>query len=84
MNSLDLVGSFSNLWTEITCPSCKISNRTRLKEILIESSIICRGCYKDYHLVQADASGSRSTRRIKSLEEEINNITKNFVIDIKL
>ena len=47
MSSLDMVGAFGNVRVDIECPDCKISNRISLKEIIIESSIICRGCYKD-------------------------------------
>ena len=82
MSDLDLATSFSNLWTEITCPNCKIANRIRLKEILIESSIICRGCYKDFHLVQADASGFRSKQSMQQLQEEIEKLSQQLTIRI--
>jgi len=84
MAGLDLVGAFAGLWVDIVCPQCKISNRIRLKEIMIESSIICRGCYKEFHLFEANASGTRSNRQVKSLEDEINNLSQEIVINIKL
>ncbi len=84
MAGLDLVGAIAGLWVDIVCPQCKISNRIRLKEIMIESSMICRGCYKTFHLIEVDASGTRSNRQVKRLEDEINKLSQEILINIKL
>jgi transposase-like protein len=83
MTSLDLVGAFEGLWVDIECPDCKISTRVHLKEIIIQSSIICRGCYKSYDLVQSGASGTKSERKIKALEGEMNSFDKMIKINLK-
>ncbi len=80
MAHLDLVGSFSNLWTDIECPNCKIENALRLKEVIIESSIICRGCYADVHFVQVNASGYKSKQAAQKLQDSLNELSRDLKI----
>lgn len=69
-------------WVEIPCPECGISNRIMLGEIFIESSVLCKGCYMTLHLVQKDASGTRTKSSISRLDGEINRFVKDVLINI--
>jgi transposase-like protein len=81
MSGFDLMGAISQMWIEVSCPTCGISNRVRVKEVLVESSLICRGCYRELHLTQSDASGARTKRGVQELEGVINKFMKT---DIKI
>ncbi len=83
MANLNLAKAFARLWIDIACPNCGLSSRIRLKEVIIESSIICRGCYTDFHMVQFDASGSKTKRRIQELGKQVNDVTTTINVNLK-
>lgn len=83
MANLNLTKAFARLWIDIACPDCGLSSRIRLKEVIIESSIICRGCHMDFHLVQSDATGTRTMRRIQELGKQVSEVTRTINVNLK-
>lgn len=66
-----------NHWIQVECPNCRIENEVRLIDVLVESTIICRGCYQSLHLIQQDQSATQSFQRVKSLEGESRRFQRN-------
>jgi len=56
----------------------------RMKELLIESRFICRGCYTVIQLSHKDASGNRTANQIKDIDNELNDMFKGLTFSIKL
>lgn len=78
-----LINGFEQSWIDFECPTCKISNSVRLKEIVIGSNILCRGCHCTIRLVQKDSNFSRSMEKLKTLDMQLNNLNKVSHIKLK-
>ena len=84
MSEFSFLRAIKKSWVNVTCPRCAISNRVMVREILVESYIVCKGCYIDLHLVQKDASGTRTESSAKRLDKEIIRATKDISMNLNL
>ncbi len=84
MSGFNYFDLFSENYIEVECPNCKITTQIRMKELIIESRFICRGCYTVIQLIQKDASGNRVVNQIKSIDDQLNDMLKDVSINIKL
>jgi len=84
MSEFNLYNLFLNNYIEAECPKCKITTQIRMKELLVESRFICRGCYTVIKLSHKDASGNRTANQIKDIDNELNDMFKGITFNIKL
>ncbi len=84
MGDFGLTNLIGNTWIEIKCPGCGFSNPAREIEVVIESKMLCSGCYSTINLRQESASGTRANQQLRMMEEMILKSLKNIKLELKL
>jgi hypothetical protein len=82
MSGLDFSDMIEYNWIDIECPNCHIENSIQMIQVILESRILCRGCYRSIHLLQKDASGTRIQQSLSAITDALNALSTTLNLKI--